>query len=142
MDEKVKPTLQEQESPEEAELNEVLESIPQEQRKAIEQFMISSSVHMRQVISPETEVMKKITPEHVSEYLAASREEMQKSYQDKNSQRWFMLAASLMAMVFVVIVILLLRTNPDIMEKVIYAGGGLIAGSFGGYGIGKNKRDD
>lgn len=36
---------------------------------------------------------------------------------------------------------MLLKDNPDIMEKVIYAAGGLIAGPVGGYGIGKNKTE-
>ena len=44
-------------------------------------------------------------------------------------------------MLFVIALVILLKDNPDVLEKVIYAGGGLIAGAFGGYGYGKNKRE-
>ena len=45
---------------EEAELEDVLESVPPEHRKVIERMMISSSIQMRSISSPETAVMKKI----------------------------------------------------------------------------------
>ena len=46
---------------EEAELEDVLESVPPEHRKVIERMMISSSIQMRSISSPETAVMKKLT---------------------------------------------------------------------------------
>ena len=49
---------------EEAELEDVLESVPPEHRKVIERMIISSSIQMRSISSPETVVMKKLTPEH------------------------------------------------------------------------------
>ena len=54
---------------EEAELEDVLESVPPEHRKVIERMMISSSIQMRSISSPETAVMKKLTPDHISKYL-------------------------------------------------------------------------
>ena len=50
---------------EEAELEDVLESVPPEHRKVIERMMISSSIQMRSISSPETAVMKKLTPDHI-----------------------------------------------------------------------------
>ena len=44
-------------------------------------------------------------------------------------------------MIFLIVIIVLLKDNLYIMEKVIYAVGGVIAGAFGGYGFGKNKND-
>ena len=38
--------------------------------------------------------------------------------------------------------IVLLKDNPDVMEKIIYTVGGVIVGAFGGYGFGKNRNDD
>ncbi len=38
--------------------------------------------------------------------------------------------------------IILLKDNPDIMEKIIYTVGGVVIGAFGGYGFGKNKGDE
>lgn len=56
------------------------------------------------------------------------------------------LFADVMAMVIVVIVVIvgiviLLKDKADIVEKVLYAMGGLIIGAIGGYGFGKNKGD-
>ena len=48
----------------------------------------------------------------------------------------------LIALVFIVALVVLLKDNPDILEKVLYTLGGVITGAFGGYGIGKNARDD
>ena len=53
---------------EEAELEDVLESVPPEHRKVIERMMISSSIQMRSISSPETAVMKKLTPDHISKH--------------------------------------------------------------------------
>lgn len=40
------------------------------------------------------------------------------------------------------VVIALLRDDTDVMEKVIYAVGGVCAGAFGGYGLARNRTDD
>lgn len=68
---------------EEAELENVLESVPPEHRKVIERMMISSSVQMRSISSPETAVMKKITPAHISKYLEGAELEMKNSYTER-----------------------------------------------------------
>ena len=48
----------------------------------------------------------------------------------------------LIVVAFIIILISMLKDKPDIMEKVLYASGGLIAGALGGYGFGKSKRDE
>ncbi len=48
----------------------------------------------------------------------------------------------IVAMAFFVVVIILLRDDTDVMEKVIYAVGGVCAGAFGGYGLAKKGTDD
>ena len=45
-------------------------------------------------------------------------------------------------MIFLVVVIVLLKDKPNIMEKMIYAAGGLIAGAVGGFGYGYKKGHD
>jgi len=126
---------------EESELEDVLESVPPEHRKTIEKMMISS-IQMRSIAPPETAVMKQITSEHISKYLDGAEMDMKKNYQEKFHKKVFTLITILLAMVFIIIIILLLKNNPTIMEKIIYTFGGLIAGAFGGYGIGKNHRDE
>lgn len=126
---------------EEVVLDEVLENVPPKHRKMIEKFMISS-FQMQAEVSPEHEVMKKITPDHISEYLSASKEGMEKDFKDRNNQRIFIGVMSILIMAFVLGIVLILKNTPDVMEKVLYAGGGLLAGAFGGYGYGKNKGNE
>lgn len=129
-------------SDENAEIEEALESVPPEHRKVIERMMISSSVQMRGVVSPETAVMKKITPEHISQYLDGAEQEMKNSYKEKFHKKVFTFLSMIIAMIFFVIIIVLLKDMPDVMEKIIYTVGGVIAGAFGGYGLGKNQREE
>lgn len=126
----------------EAEIEEVLESVPPEHRKVIEKFMIST-VQMRSISSsPEAVVMKKLTPEHISQFLEGASQEMKNSYAEKFHKKIFTFLTMLIAMIFFVVVILLLKENPDVMEKVLYAVGGVCAGAFGGYGLAKKRTDD
>lgn len=134
--------LPEEEKEIEAELEEVLDSVPPEHRKVIERMMISS-VQMRSFSSsPEAVVMKKFTPEHISQFLDGASQEMQKSYAEKFHKKIFAFLTMIVAMVFFIVVIVLLKDDTDVMEKVIYAVGGVCAGAFGGYGLAKKGSDD
>lgn len=66
---------------------------------------------------------------------------MQKSYQEKRDRKIFSFLISLLGIVFVLIVIVLLKDSPDMLEKILYAAGGVVAGAFGGYGYGKSRDD-
>lgn len=124
-----------------ASIDEVLENVPEEQRKVIERMMISS-VQMRSVASPETAVMKKITSEHITKYLEGAEQDMKNSYAEKLQKKIFVFLTMLVAMIFFIAVIVLLKDIPDVMEKVLYAVGGVVAGAFGGYGLGKKQSDE
>ena len=54
----------------------MLENIPKEERHEVKR-MIGLSMQMGRTISPEMELMKKMTPQHVTEFLEAQKEEMQ-----------------------------------------------------------------
>ncbi len=127
---------------EETELEDVLESVSPEHRKVIERMMISSSIHMRSISSPETAVMKKITPAHITRYLEGAELEMKNSYAEKFHRKVFTFLTMIVAMVFFIFLVILLKDNPDVMEKVIYIVGGVVVGAFGGYGFGKNRNDE
>ena len=114
-----------------SELEDVLDSVPPEHRKVIEKMMISSSVQMRSMVSPETTVMKKLTSEHISRYLDGAELEIKSIYFFNNDCRNG----------FFIIIVVLLKDTPDIMEKFIYTVGGVVIGAFGGYRFGKNKND-
>ena len=127
---------------EENELDEVLENVPPEHRKILERLMVSSSIHMGSISTPETAVMQKLTPEHISKYLDGAEQEMKNSYAEKFHKKIFSFLSMLIAMIFFIIIIILLKDNPDIMEKIIYTVGGVVIGALGGYGFGKNRNDD
>lgn len=105
--------------------------------------MMISSIQMRSISSPpEAVVMKKLTPEHISQFLDGASQEMQKSYAERFHKKKFTFLTMIVAMAFFVVVIILLRDDTDVMEKVIYAVGGVCAGAFGGYGLAKKGTDD
>ena len=63
-------------------------------------------------------------------------------YIGKSHKKVFTFLTIVVAMIFFVIIILLLEDKPEIMEKIIYTLGGVIAGAFGGYGFGYGKQPD
>lgn len=126
----------------ESQLEDALENVPPEHKKIIERYMISSSVQMRNIASPETAVMKKITSEHISKYLDGAEQEMKNSYAEKLHSKIFAFSITLIGMIFFLVLVVLLKDTPDVMEKVLYVAGGFLAGVFGGYGFGKNKSSD
>jgi hypothetical protein len=124
------------------EVEAALENIPPKDRRVIEQHMFSMIQMRSSVPSPETAVMKKITEEHISKYLDGAELEMKNSYAEKFQKKVFTFLTMLIAMIFFIVIIVLLKDKPDIMEKVLYAVGGVIAGAFGGYGLGKKQSDE
>lgn len=127
---------------EEAELEDVLENVSPEQRKLIERIIISSSIQMRSISSPETVVMKKLTADHISKYLDATELEMKNNYVEKFHRKVFIFLTMIVAMIFFIFLVIFLKDMPDIMEKVIYTTGGVVLGAFGGYGFGKNRSEE
>lgn len=124
-----------------AEINEILESVPEEQKGTILKMMISS-VQMKSMSSSENTISKKITEEHITQFLDVSKADMENSYAEKKQKKIFVFASLFLVMVFFVIIIILLKDIPDVMEKIIYSVVGLVAGAIGGYGYGKIKKDD
>ena len=94
------------------------------------------------MISSENEVAKKITEEHITQYLEGTKLEMENSYEEKKHKKILVFLTIFLTMAFIVVIILLLKDIPDIMEKIIYTIGGLAAGAIGGYGFGKFKNDE
>ena len=117
------------------------EGVPENERKVIEKLMVSS-VQMSGRLSPQNAISKKITEEHITQYLDGAREDMQNSYAEKKQNKIFAFLVLLMTMVFFVVIILIHKDKPEIMEKILYTLGGLVAGAFGGYGFGKKRNED
>ena len=72
----------------EAELEEVLDSVPPEHRKTIERMMLSS-IQMRSISSPpEAVVMKKLTPEHISQFQMVHRKRCKRAMRKDSIKRY------------------------------------------------------
>lgn len=118
-------------------LEEGLEAFPEEQRKVLSRMMIST-VQMRNT-SPEAEIASKISGQQLDKILENNAEETRLYFNDRKQTKWFSFAAFGVAIVFLTVLVIMLRSTPDVLEKIIYAVGGVIAGAFGGYGYGKSK---
>lgn len=71
-----------------AEINEILESVPEEQKGTILKMMISS-VQMKSMSSSENTISKKITEEHITQFLDVSKADMENSYAEKKAEKNF-----------------------------------------------------
>ena len=123
------------------EFAEVLQKVDPQTRGQIERIMVSQ-FSMVSRLSPETEVMKKVTPEHITAMISTQDEAMKRTFKENSEKRWFSIGLAAMLCGMFVFVILALKDTPDVMEKIIYAVGGVIVGGFGGYGIGRTKNND
>lgn len=120
-----------------------IENLPKEAKQLVKKLVISEFGMMGVGhLSQENEVAKKINESHITNYLDGAREQMQNDYKERHERKIYTAILVFFALAFFVIIIVLLKENPDILEKIIYSVGGLIAGAFGGYGFGKRKNQD
>ena len=123
------------------EFHEILDEVPEEARHEVKK-MIGMSMQMGGVISPQLELMKKMTPEHVTKFLEGQQEASNNQFKEKRDNKIFMGTILFVVLVFVVVLVILLKNSPDILEKVLYSLGGLVAGLLGGYGYGKTQQGE
>lgn len=123
------------------EIDEALDSIPDPaQAKAVRSIM---SLQFGAIsATPESTISKKIKPEHITQYLDDSRTAMEEAYKERHEDKIFKVVILVCVMIFLIALVVLLRDKPDILEKIIYAAGGLIAGAVGGFGYGYKKGHD
>ena len=122
-----------------AEIADMLHDLPEpSRRQIISMFSMQSSM----IRSPENDVAKKLTPEHLNKMLEIDYANMEKSYQDKKESRTMYLIVFILSIIFIGFVIVFLKNDKDLLEKLItiLVSGGF--GVFGGYGLGKSRRDD
>lgn len=60
----------------------------------------------------------------------------------RKGRKIFTFLTMIVAMAFFILLVILLKDNPEVMEKIIYTVGGVVIGAFGGYGFGKNRNDE
>lgn len=116
-----------------------LDDMPPEKKKVVERSITSIMMGTAMQESPTQEIFKKITEEHITEFMATSREQMKEEYKESRHRRVFSGIIFLVACIFFIVIIVILKNNPAVMEKIIYSAIGMVMGILGGYGYAKNK---
>ncbi len=126
----------------EAVINDVIDKVPEEDRHEVRKMM-SLSMQMGRVMSnsPELELMKKMTPAHITMYLEGQKEAVKFQFMEEREKKIFLGLMLLISLIAILVLVYMLKQSPDVLEKVLYALVGLAAGAFGGYGVGRNRRE-
>lgn len=127
-----------EDSTEEAEAIDMLEGLPTQEKKIVSREMI----RMMGVMKQENPIVKKITPEHIDKFLDGSKLELQESYKERHERKIFQFLIFTVALIFIGVLAWMLKDKEDLLEKILYTLGGLVAGAFGGYGYGKKSGED
>ena len=122
-------------------LDTILDELPEDARPEVKSIMLSL-FRAGGVVSPQIELSQKLTPENIDHFIDADDRESERQYKSALQTKIVRLIALMILAGFLLVVIVLLRNQPDILDNVLCTAGGLIAGIIGGYGYGKNKRDD
>ena len=92
-------------------------------------------------ISSGTDFSDKITTEHITWYLDGVEKNMTLAFEEKKHSKYFILALAIIVSIVFIILVVILKDKPDVLEKLIYSVGGLFTGFAGGYGLGKKRED-
>lgn len=121
------------------EVAEVLNDLPEPQRKEMSR-MFTASFGMISRISPEGEIAKKITPDHISSMLNAQEKGMDYTYKENQHRMIFFVV--ILIIVVIAIIALLKDNHSEAMTQILTALISAALGAAGGYGIGVKKRND
>ena len=125
-----------------AEVAEVLSELPEPQRKEVTRMM-TAGFSMVSRTSPEGEIAKKITPEHISSMLNTQEKSMDYAYKENQHRMVFFAVILLIIIAAIIVIIVLLRdNNSEAMTQILTALISAALGAAGGYGIGVKKRND
>lgn len=112
-----------------------IEELPVEAKKVIQTFGMMGVGHFSQ----ENAIAKKINEDHITNYLDGAKLQMQNDYKERHERKIFILILVALALLFMIGIIFLLNDEPNILEKIIYSVVSLVAGAFGGYGVGRHS---
>lgn len=124
------------------EVAEVLSDLPEPKRKEVTRIMMAG-FSMISRTSPEGEIAKKITPDHISSMLNAQEKGMDYTYKENQHRMIFLVVILFLVLAAIILVIYLLKdNNAEAMTQILTALISATLGAAGGYGIGSRKRDD
>ena len=116
-------------------ISQALEGLPVDKRETIEKTLVTQFAMITSRSSPEFEISRKITSDHITKLLDTQSKSMEYTYKDEQHKRWFYVALIALVSAVVVVLVLILKDKPDVLEKVLIGLGGVIAGAAGGYGL-------
>lgn len=118
-----------------------IENLPKDAKKLVKKLVVQEFGMMGiGHLSPENEITKKINEEHITNYLDGAKEQMKSDYKERHEKKIYTVILVVLALAFFIAVIVLLKDEKtDILEKIIYSASSLVAGAFGGYGLGKHS---
>jgi len=118
-----------------------LDLLPQQDRASAMAFLA--------MVKGTNALEDRMNSEHVTQKLEIDRQaedhRFQKAKLEHNRNiidRLFSFLAILVVAGLITTILVLFRDKPDMVEKILYAAGGLLAGAIGGYGFGKSKRSE
>lgn len=105
--------------------------------------MMTAGFSMISRTSPEGEIAKKITPDHITSMLNAQEKGMEYTYKEnKNRMVFYAIILTIIIIAVIVIIVLLKDNNSEAMTQILTALISAALGAAGGYGYGVNKRKD
>jgi len=117
-------------------LNGMFDELPEEEQRLIRKITTTMSLTSD---NPTAEILKKLNEKHIDTFLKDSGENMRLSFKERTQARIISIVIIALVLAFLVFIVFIFRDNPDIVEKVIYATGGFVAGGIGGFGYAKSK---
>lgn len=101
---------------------------------SIEQFMMAVGQ-----IMPQNDIAQKLTEEHITKMLANDELELKLNAKSENTKIIIYCIIFFGILAFLVFLVVMLKNNADLLEKIIAAIVGFGAGALSGYGFGKSK---
>jgi len=91
--------------------------------------------------APESNISKKLTEEHISQYLKDSGDNMRLTHKSRFQTKIIVIISMVLILGFFTGIMVIFKDTPDIVEKIMFTAGGAIVGAIGGFGFGKSKKD-
>jgi len=114
--------------------DEILESIPVEERSKIKSFM--SQTMISGVMKRSNPIAEKITSEHLTRLLENSDEQDKRDRAERKSEKNYQIIFLIIGLAFIGFLIVFLKDDKELLYKVIIA----IISFVGGFGIGKTRK--
>ena len=111
-----------------------------EEKSQAAESIRASIISDREAFSPEMEIARKITEEHITEYLEGSREDRRQAFKERREKRLLTAFEIVAALGFVVAIVVFLKNEPAVLVNILYIIAALAALWF--WKKKNNKEDD